>query len=228
MEIEQGKIYENRTKNYLFRSLYTHGIKYRRNLSLLFKLAIGINDILDNSEGTNIYVLVDAGQNVKLFVKILEWLRKQPYYIKDYIFDDILTGYQHMLVLHVPDRNIYDHFMSSNYSIMYSDSLAHELFTEDESLGVLTRSDETTKIFVNALNKYWGEKFTYDEWVGEVDYPWIPEEEKFNYKSIIDVNKRRTIKVREPEVPRTTILKAPPGQKPYGYTNEERDFGTRQ
>ena len=185
----------NRTALYLLPNLRKHGVEYKENLSIVHKKAIGIADDANELEGNNIYILLDAAVNTKTFIRVLNWVKNQPYYIADYEFDDMLDGTLHMLVLHVPDIDTYDNFIKSKYSKMYSAKDLRQFIDKDSIiLGVLTRDKETLDRYVTTINKEWETAFTSTEWTEELDYPWKNAEEIFeldvqwkkrNRKSII-------------------------------------------
>lgn len=181
---KNDKIVVNRTSLYLLPALRKYGEGYRENLSIVFKKAFGIKDVVDNRNGENIYILVDTSVNTKVFIRVLNWIKTKPYYIADYEFDDLLDGTLHMLVLHVPSSQAYDNFMLGKYGKMYDGSDLKKFIDSDSIiLGVLARHEDTTKRYVDEINKEWGTKFKYSEWTGELDYPWKEEEEVFDVES---------------------------------------------
>lgn len=190
--IKGSELKVNRTALYLLPGLREYGSSYRENLSMIHKLAFGIKDEADEREGNNLYILMDSSVNTKTFIRVLNWVKTQPYYIADYEFDDMLDGVLHMVVLHVPNNRAYDNFMLSKYSKMYDASDLKKFIGDDSIiLGVLTRDEETTKRYVDEINEEWGTKFEASEWTGELDYPWKHEEEVFEV--VLPRKKRESI-----------------------------------
>ena len=171
----------NRTKLYLLPSLRQYGNNYRAALGSVYKIAFGIDDEVNSQEGKNIYILVDTRVKTDNFIKVLYWMKDQPFYVADYEFDDIVDGHLHMLVLHIPNDGVYDNFMLSKYSKMYDYKSLKQYIDENSLiLGVLTRDENTAREFVDRLNAEWETSFTIETWTGELDYPWREEEQVFD------------------------------------------------
>ena len=171
----------NRTKLYLLPGLKKYSMDFRKNLSAVFKIAFGIHDIVYPTVGHNIYILVDTRVNTEHFIKMLEWIKDQPFFVAEYEFDNIQDGFLHMFVIKAPSDKAYENFMLSKYSHMYSYKELKTYFDSNSLIiGVLTRDENTVREFVDGLNSEWETKFGYEDWTGEIDYPWREEEEVFD------------------------------------------------
>ena len=187
MKIAKNHIVENKTRLYLLPGLRHYGEEFRGMINKMFKLGFGIGDELyEEHTGTSkedlqaIFILVDTTVNRNNFIKGLEFFREQQYFIADYEFDDMVDGYQHMLVLRVPDKDTFKNFMLSAYSKMYRDNKVKEFFKKDSTvIGVLARDENVLRDFVDKLNEDFDEDFDYREWPGELEYPWKTEDETF-------------------------------------------------
>ena len=125
MQIQSGKLYENKTWNYLYPCLKSYGSTLMKHLNSFYKLGVGIKDHnIDIEEGNCIYILLNtnlSSPQISLinyrenFSKFLDWIRFQPYYVIDYVYDGLDKGEKHMLVLKIPD----------SYNKAYSLSLIH-------------------------------------------------------------------------------------------------------
>jgi hypothetical protein len=186
MKIITGKIYVNKTKKYLLPIVKDYGNELVSKLSSIHKLAMGIHDdiIPDHFNFNNhIFILVDVSIKPNNFNKMIQWLRLQSYYAADYSFDDIIEGNQHMIVLKLPDKHktIYNHFMNSKFSKMYTKDMIKNYFKSDDiRFGVLTRSETTVKSFVDKINAKHGRLLDY-EYSDEVEFNIDNNEEIFNY-----------------------------------------------
>jgi hypothetical protein len=181
MKIESGKFYINKTRKLLLPCLKDHGEKMMRAINALQKLAVGIEDnyFEKSLDKNNLFLLVDI--NGKDFRSILSWLRRQSFFVADYPFDDILTGYQHMIVVKIPEE--YEiaktQFVKGRYSRMYTKHQIDHLFGET-IIDVFARSQQNIIDFVDVINKTYDSNIKYQEWKGEVDFPPKIEEETFN------------------------------------------------
>lgn len=209
MQIQSGKLYDNRTWKYLFPCLKYYGSELVNHLSTFYKLGIGIGDVnVKEISGNCVYILFDT--NIPLiteadrlkyktnFSKFIDWVKYQPYYERDYIFD----SEKHMIVLKVPHVNdmSYLDFIRGNYSKMYTIKELNSYFNIvpnpkgnanttirnnriKEARLVLLRDKDYAKTFVQKVNKQYGTEATiYDFIDAEYDFPIRLEEEIFNYR----------------------------------------------
>lgn len=209
MQIQNGKLYENRTWKYLYPCLKHYGEELNKYLSSFLKLAIGLgdNNVEKDEDFNSIYILLDtnlplstgkARQEYKdKLSKFLDWVSYQDYYISDYIFDTSM----HMVVLKIPEEhnNSYFHFIKGEFSEMYNPKsitkyfkyisipnkeleLRHNNKLKDIK-SVFNKDKKYIHVFVNRVNK----DFNTDVGVeyfqeAELDYPLKKKEEIFNYK----------------------------------------------
>lgn len=189
MKIEIGKLYENKTWKYLVPCLNGHGQEFITRFNQVFKLAVGIGDML--LEGSPIadkkalYVLIDKLYQAKIVELFVTWLKYQPYYIADYCPDtDLENSRKHMLVIAVPKmfHDTYDHFIKGTYSMMYKHQhVANMNFLSEERKAVLTgtQSKEAIAKYKTMCKEEFGIVPTAE--VKELDLPPKKVEEIFNY-----------------------------------------------
>lgn len=180
MIIKKGKFYKNYTFLYIIPGLKIYGSVFAKHYANIFKLAVGIDDVSSNIDKPALYILIDSTVNKDAFINSMEWFRKQSFYIADYPFDDIHNGYQHMLVISIPER-VYSHFINSEYSKMYSAEEINKFGFQPIIRKVLSKDKYYADVFIKNLNAAWDTKYTIETWHGELDYPWKDEKERFNY-----------------------------------------------
>lgn len=142
MQIQSGNLYENRTWKYLYPSLKRYGPRLLKELSLFFKLGVGIGDYNMTGEkyGNCLFILVDTNiqfnnsveiENYKSnFSKFLDWVSYEPFYVDDYIYEGMGGSEKHMVVIRIPadhDKS-YMHFIRGQYSQMYKQREINEYF----------------------------------------------------------------------------------------------------
>ena len=192
MQIEIGKLYQNRTLKYLVPALNYYGETLKTKLNLVFKLAFGVHDTLIDGthlEGQkNIYILIDKEVRPDLYLNFMGWIKNQEYYVTDYVFDELHNGRKQLLVLAFPPAlsDAYDKFLKGQYSYMYSRQELSQYFNlKPEPLQILQRTFLGKTIFKSLI------KETFDVTLEEVDFrnerfeydiPPSNEEEFFNYK----------------------------------------------
>jgi len=180
MKIQAGKFYDNRTKKYLLPCISDHGKEFFSMISKVFPLAVGINDkIINKVLDNHIFILVSTES--RYFPNVLKWIREQPFYEVDYPFDDVVTGFQHMIVLKLPNiySESYRKFKEGKYSKMYTDEQMKKLFA-NKDISIFTRSENALKQFVDTVNEMYDVSIQYETWEGEVDFPPRNEEEEFD------------------------------------------------
>lgn len=181
MNIVTGKFFINKTRKFLLPCLGDYGDKMKKAIDQMNKLAVGTGDIniIDSIESDNIFILVDLRQAPT--TSILQWMRKQPFFVKDYPFDDILTGYQQMIVVKIPDDYVQSkiEFNHGNYSRMYTKKQIDSIFG-NTYMDILVKDENTLKNFVDTINHMYESNIQYELWEGEVDFPPKMEEEVFN------------------------------------------------
>jgi len=135
MKIQLGTIYLNRTRKYLYPIVKSYGDDFLKVVDSMFKVAIGIGDILVNTCGIqhekHLFILCDAAFNPLVFNKALVWLRGNVAYEDDYVFDLVHSGRLHMIVIKVPENYIssLEKFKKGEFSKMYSTEDIKKFFT---------------------------------------------------------------------------------------------------
>ena len=131
MQIQSGKLYENKTWEYLYPTLKYYGEELSSKLAMFFKLAVGVRDLNRREEHNCLYILIDTdmhfSDNKKReryksnFTSFLNWLSYKDYFVTDYIYENINSG-KHMIVLKIPKKfdKSYMSFIQGKYSEMYS------------------------------------------------------------------------------------------------------------
>ena len=122
MEVQKGKPYVNRTWKYLFPCMKYYGQEFIDTVGTVFKITIGIGDALhaERLKTPCIYVLVDKTINPVAVAKLINWSRKQSYYVDHY--DTNYLESTLMMVYKIPERFhiSYEYFINGEYSKMYS------------------------------------------------------------------------------------------------------------
>lgn len=198
MHIEFGKYYTNKTWRFLLPSLRGHGDIFIRKFNPVFKLAVGIHDmIVEGSKianGRSIFLLCDKLVNPREFNEFLDWVKNQDYYIADYCPDsEVLNSRKHMIVLRIPKLfdDAYDHFLQGNYSLMYLDEEIKIMFSNNNSrkkeYDILTRNPQIVEEFTNSVNEEFvtsgkTKPTPLDFKNAELELPLKKSEEIFSYK----------------------------------------------
>lgn len=163
METELGKIYENKTKQFLVPGLKLYGDTFiAKFVGDLFKLAYGIHDSLlegaDILEGKRpIFIMCDKGVNAHKTWKTIEWFQTRDYYITDYGCDLNSPPRKHMLVLDYPKElsDTYNKFIEGKYSEMYNKEMLDKLFLDKDSSAykILTKAPSYMPVFINKIEE---------------------------------------------------------------------------
>jgi len=148
IKIQFGKIFMNRTKKYLLPVLKDYGSDFASKINNLFKVAVGIGDIIVDNCGihheTHLFILVDTLINTSNFISILDDIRRHSSYEDDYVYGVITKSRFHMIVVKIPDNyhSTLSKFKKGRYSQMYNESDLKKLFLFDSK----TASEEYKKI----------------------------------------------------------------------------------
>lgn len=213
MQIQSGKLYENRTWKYLYPCLKYYGEDLMEKLASFFKIAIGVGDMsLEKNVGNCLFILVDTrlpindknNQNYRInFEKFLDWVSYKPYYVTDYIFEDLNESEKHMIVIKLPEKYDFSYldFVRGRYSKMYTKKEINIFFNlvniPDKAVekvrnirvqntrSILLKDSDYVQTFCDIVNNDFNEHVTpYQYKDAELDYPPKLEEEIFNYKKI--------------------------------------------
>lgn len=205
MQIQNGKLYENRTWRYLVPCLKSYGEELKKHLSNLLKLKVGISDFYTETTEDCIYICfqttlfnvfeLERTRYVTAFTTFLQWVKYQPYYYTDYVYS--LTECTHVLVLKIPEihKESFENFKLGKYSEMYSKVQVEEYFklieNKDSNLNVAVRNQQIIKSrnvlnrnrdllddFVKEVNERFKTNLTKEDLEGtELDFPIDPKEE---------------------------------------------------
>lgn len=214
MQIQSGKLYENKTWRYLYPTLKLYGKTLGRHLNSLLKLGIGLGDgnLVFEDKGPCLYILVDTkiykpGITIEEYREklsaFLDWVRFQPYYVIDYVYNKLDKREQHMIVLQIPKscHISVEKFKLGKYSEMYSEEIRLQLFPKvnytDKTLeekvnkriletnAILIKDKVLAPKFLNLINKEFGTNLEMKDILDhELDLPPFIWEEVFNYKQI--------------------------------------------
>lgn len=206
MQIQNGKLYENRTWLYLYPSLRFYGDELMVKLGSFFKLAVGVGDVNYQKKGNCIFILFHLElpfsdrrleKYKQDFANFLSWLSYKPYYVGDYVYNEAES--QHMVVIKLPKSvdSAYLDFVAGRYSKMYTDKQVDYFFHIEDSRepGVDVRNKRFDKVrkvfkkdkevlveFVKEVNTRFKTNVPIEKFEkADIDYPPNKEEEIFNY-----------------------------------------------
>lgn len=196
MQIETGKLYKNKTWDYLIPCLKAYEPELLIKVNSLFKLAVGLFDmLLQGSEHDGkryLFLLFDKQVRPELFYMFIDWLQLKDYYVLDYAWDDVVTGSKHMVVIKFPEKyaSAYDKFLIGKYSEMFSTEDVHLLFPEENlRKQVLLKSPEAMPHLQQRVLKEFNttiDKTDIIENGMELELPLLKHEELFNYMKTIN------------------------------------------
>ena len=124
----------NKTRKYLFPIIKQYGSDFTFRINELFKVGIGIGDIVVEKCGfkheKHLFILVDSKFQPYKFKRNLEKIRQHPAYEDDYVFGHIIKSRFHMLVIKIPEQYLptLQNFKESKFSKMYSQNDIKNLF----------------------------------------------------------------------------------------------------
>ncbi len=207
MQIQRGKLYENRTWKYLYPCLKEYGEELNENLKNFFKLAVGVRDYNREDKMNCLYILIDTNLALpnemqlkdykERFGKFLDWVKYKEYYVADYVYEKNM----HMLVLKIPKAHdaTYLNFITGKYSLMYNMKEVRDYFralvmvNKEMELkknaeirltrDVLEKESSYVSTFVKIVNTRFKTNATdIDFKDAELDFPPDKKEEIFNFK----------------------------------------------
>jgi len=203
MKIQIGEVYldkvtqqktlrPNKTKKYLLPCLKEYGSDLIKHLNNVFKVAVGIGDIVIDNSGMkyekHIFILIDTTISHSFFLKFIEWIRKQEHiYEDDYVYDNIQKSSFHMVVLKFPEKyySSFDSFKEGKYSNMFNEKDINTVFEKYPTIKKVFIKDHNYKVFfTERLNKIYGldgdNKVKPEEYEGELELPPTNKTEVFN------------------------------------------------
>jgi hypothetical protein len=191
MKIQIGAIQMNKTKRFLYPCLKQYGIEYERKFNSIFKVAIGVGDIVfketkNYNYEQHLFVLIDIAVCKPAFKEFIEWIREHQSYEEDYAFDDINKGRLHMVVIKLPEQyyKAIHMFRKSQFSKMYNMKQINDFFDNNLDTKKILVKHHSYKIeYTKKLNEKYGTTIQPNEIQGEFEEPINPEEELFNGKN---------------------------------------------
>jgi hypothetical protein len=186
MKIQIGEIILNKTKKYLAPCLNAYGKEFTDKLNAVFKVGIGIGDmILINNNiqyEQHIFILIDTKLAPTQWKSFIKWIKKQDMFEDDYSFDNISTGQFHMVIIKLPEScyKAAQLFKKSQFSKMFSVTEVEQYFiNKPDEKGVLIKDDNYRIKHTKILNEMFGTTINPEELEGEFDFPVRKEDEMF-------------------------------------------------
>jgi hypothetical protein len=186
MKIQVDDICLNKSYLYLSKALKDYGDEFLEKINSVFKVAFGIGDMLLINNGViyeqHIFVLINTNKAKKHFKIFIEYIRNHESYEDDYVFDDVLKGNLHMVVIKLPKKhyNAIHWFKKSVFSKMFNQEDIEKYFKDKKEKLILIK-DKNYKIeYTEQLNKEWGTNIKPCELEGELELPIITKEEHFD------------------------------------------------
>lgn len=185
----QPLTYKNKSVKYLLPALKEYGEEFTTKANGIFKLAIGIGDIILSNLGVvhekHVFVLCNTSIAHSHFVDFINWIKDKHMYVDDYVFGNIQHSTLHMIVLKFPEKyyDSFDIFKTGAYSKMYPKDAIDKFFNNHPDLERVLIKDHNYKVrFVNQkLNRLFNTDIKPEEWDGELDLPPQDKTEIFNH-----------------------------------------------
>ena len=192
MDIEIGKIYENKTWKFLVPCLRYLGEGFVNRFKPVFKLAVGVYDtILDGTPfegGRKIFLLIDTKIQPQSYKVFYSWIKEQDYYVLDYYRDALnAEPRQKMIVLEFPEahKQVYDSFIKGSYSKMFKNTEADKIYTSPSRKRELQIVKKQNNSFLlESIKKEFNADLNildFKEEIEEFELPLKGKEEIFNY-----------------------------------------------
>ena len=190
---EQKICKPNKTRKYILPCLKEYGKEFESKINSVFKVAAGIGDMVvtnrkdEYTYEREIFILVDTSMASleDVFADFLEYIRNQPMYVNDYIYDNVQESTFHMVVVKMPAKyySAYDSFIKGRFSQMYDRKKKKKHFDNyPREKKVFLKNDHDYKVmFVGKLNEIFGSEIHYSQYDGELELPPIPETDVFNH-----------------------------------------------
>ena len=187
MVIQVGNIVLNNTKRFLSPCLRKYGNEFIERLNSVFKIGMGIGDIILIENGVlyeqHIFILIDTKQAVNHFKVFIDWIKNQDMYEDDYVYDNINSGQYHMVVIKLP-IDCYgplEKLKHSQFSKMFTKEEVDEYFKDKPAEKAILIKDNQYKIeYTDKLNKMFGTRIHHTELEGELEFPIEKGKEIFN------------------------------------------------
>lgn len=189
MKIQIGSIVMNKTRKYLAPCLRLHGSNFITRYGDVYKVAIGIGDIVaiksNISFEKHIFILLESKTNSQSTTSFLKWVREQSFYEEDYAYDHISKGHLHMLIIKLPEEcyDAHDNLLKGDFSEMYSPEQLKSFFDQStEVYKVLTKDHDYRVTFSKKLKEEYDVDLSPDDFDSKIefDFPIRQIEEAFN------------------------------------------------
>lgn len=186
MKIQVGEVTLNKTWKYLAPLLKHYGQEFEQKINSIYKIGFGIGDMILINNGVNyeqhIFVLIDTKTASNFFKLFIKWIRRQDMFEDDYIFDNIVNGRFHMVVLKLPEQYYKSNilFKKGQFSKMYNKEDVQRFFKEEDIKGVLIKEGNYIIKHTKKLNEMFGTNLKPYEIEGEWDFPIEKREEVFS------------------------------------------------
>ncbi len=194
MNIQSGKLCENKTVKYLFpvvTVLFPEVFKLTLGVKLV-AMGIGDRNIKTSENKLCMLYSIDMSDEKKsvasrvFFSLQMNKVRALKDFVTDYVYDVQGDTHYHMIVLDLPAGINIRAFFKGIYSKMFNFDIMNNVFTPGKYLEIkriLTKDSEQLVSFVNEINTIFGTSVTPEEMEGaEYDLPPYLPEEIFNYK----------------------------------------------
>lgn len=184
---QQKTMYTNKTRKYLLPCLKEYGEELINKLNNVFKVAVGIGDIITDDCGfhheKHIFILLDSNIATSYFIPFIDWIREQPVYEDDYVYANIQKSTYHMVVLKFPEKfyDSFETFKIGKYSKMFDQETIDKFFAKYPKVKKVFIKDHNYKVyFTEKINQRFGTTLKPEDWEGELDFPPTDKTEKFN------------------------------------------------
>jgi len=186
--VERQRImFPNKSRKYLLACLREYGNDFANKLSNVFKVAVGLGDIVIKKRGfkheKHLFILVDADIANKHFIEWLTYIKEHEAYQDDYFYGNVNKGSYHMFVIKFPEEyyDAFETFKFGEYSKMFKKADIDKFFSMHTEYKKVLVKDEGYKLtFVGILKDLFGVQIRPDEISGELDLPPTEESEIFN------------------------------------------------
>lgn len=187
MIIQMGDIVLNKTKRFLLPCLKNYGREFGDKISSVFKVAVGIGDIILKQSGISyekhVFILVDTHRSNKHWLQFINYLKEQDeIYEDDYVYDSISKTTLHMIVIKLPVQcyKPAELLKKSQFSSMFSKKEIDDYFINNDVKNILVKDHNYRIVYTEKLNREWGTNIHPNELEGELEMPFRKEDEMFN------------------------------------------------
>lgn len=181
------EIVPNKSRKYLLPCLKEYGTEFVEKLNGVYKVAIGIGDIIVSKRGfkheKHLFLLLDSYIAHSYFTEFLCYIKQHESYQDDYVYGNITKSTYHMIVLKIPERfyDTFETFKLGEYSKMYSKTDIETFFSNHPRYKKILVKDAKYKIkFAEELNNFYQTTIKPEDIKGELDFPPQESEEIFN------------------------------------------------